>query len=121
MIPRLYSGIDRLQTKDVQFNLGVSYCNGEGVPQDSSESLRWLRSAHAQGYEAAAAIQQILQEQRQQAAAGPTPPPTPSPLPIGTRVELRFRSKPDLNGQRGVGHCIYDTPVMRIHDTYRHS
>ena len=24
------------------------------------------------------------------------------PIPIGTRVELRFRSKPELNGQRGV-------------------
>ena len=44
-----------------------------------------------------------MQEQRrhqQAAATEPTPPATPSP--IGTRVELRFKSKPDLNGQRGV-------------------
>jgi len=96
---------------EAQFNLGCMYAEGKGVPQDFSEALRWFRSAHAQGFEqAAACIQQAEQGERRQqhqpqqaaAAAGPTPPATPSPIPIGTRVELRCRSKPELNGQRGV-------------------
>jgi TPR repeat protein len=32
-----------------QFNLGVMYTKGEGVPQDSTEALKWYRLAAAQG------------------------------------------------------------------------
>ena len=95
-----------------QFNLGVMYANGHGVPQDFPEALRWFRKAHAQGFEnAAGAIEQVLQAQRQQqqgaaAAASPPSPASsspPSPIPIGTRVELHgLKAKPELNGQRGV-------------------
>lgn len=33
-----------------QFNLGVMYANGQGVPQDHAEAARWFRMAAAQGY-----------------------------------------------------------------------
>jgi TPR repeat protein len=74
-----------------QYNLGVIYAQGKGVPEDFSEALLWLRKAQAQGFEQAAeAIEFVLQAQQ-------------LPIPIGTRVELRgLKGKPELNGQRGV-------------------
>lgn len=33
-----------------QFNLGVMYANGQGVPQSYAEAVRWFRMAAAQGY-----------------------------------------------------------------------
>ena len=33
-----------------QFNLGVRYANGEGVPQDDVEAVRWYRLAADQGH-----------------------------------------------------------------------
>ncbi len=33
-----------------QFNLGVAYANGRGVPQDHAEAVKWWRLAAAQGY-----------------------------------------------------------------------
>ena len=33
-----------------QYNLGVMYDNGQGVPQDDVEAVRWLRLAADQGY-----------------------------------------------------------------------
>ncbi len=33
-----------------QFNLGVMYDNGKGVPQDYAEAIRWFRLAATQGY-----------------------------------------------------------------------
>ena len=98
-----------------QFNLGVVYAYGKGVPEDFPEALRWFRKAHAQGYEhAAGAIEQVLQLQRQQhGAAAAASPPNPSsassssstsssPIPIGTRVELHGLKMKKLNRQRGV-------------------
>ncbi len=32
-----------------QFNLGVMYTNGRGVPQDYAEAMKWYRKAAAQG------------------------------------------------------------------------
>ena len=32
-----------------QFNLGVAYGKGEGVPQDYAESMKWYRMAAEQG------------------------------------------------------------------------
>merc|ERR1712185_28153 len=90
------------------------YRNGEGVPRNFPEALRWFRKAHAQGLEqAAGAIEQVLQMQRQQqqgaAAAASPPQPSPasssspsSPIPIGTRVELHGLKMKKLNRQRGV-------------------
>ena len=34
---------------DAQYNLGVAYDNGEGVPQDHAEAARWYRLAAEQG------------------------------------------------------------------------
>ena len=97
-----------------QCNLGLILAIGKGVPENFPEALRWLRKAHAQGVEdAAGAIDQVLQIQRQQqqGAAAAASPPSPasssssphSPIPIGTRVELHgLKAKPELNGQRGV-------------------
>ena len=35
---------------DAQFNLGVMYADGEGVPQDYQEAVKWYRLAAEQGY-----------------------------------------------------------------------
>ena len=35
---------------EAQFNLGVMYANGQGVPQDYAEAVRWYRLAADQGY-----------------------------------------------------------------------
>ena len=35
---------------DAQYNLGLRYGTGEGVPQDHAEAVRWLRLAADQGY-----------------------------------------------------------------------
>ena len=32
-----------------QFNLGVMYANGEGIPEDDAEAVRWYRKAAEQG------------------------------------------------------------------------
>ena len=36
-----------------QFNLGVMYSNGKGVPQDNAEAVKWYRLAAEQGYDKA--------------------------------------------------------------------
>ena len=36
-----------------QFNLWAMYANGEGVPQDDAEAVRWYRLAAEQGYPSA--------------------------------------------------------------------
>ena len=35
--------------RDAQYNLGVAYSEGRGVPQDEAEAVRWLRLAADQG------------------------------------------------------------------------
>ena len=35
---------------DAQFNLGIMYANGEGVPKDDVEAARWWRLAAEQGH-----------------------------------------------------------------------
>lgn len=34
----------------IQNNLGNRYCNGEGVPQDFAEAVKWYRKSAEQGY-----------------------------------------------------------------------
>ena len=34
---------------DAQYNLGISYDRGEGVPQDYVEAVKWYRKAAEQG------------------------------------------------------------------------
>ncbi len=34
---------------DAQYNLGVMYANGDGVPEDYAEAVRWFRKAAEQG------------------------------------------------------------------------
>ena len=34
-----------------QYNLGVMYENGQGVPQDYKEAVKWYRLAAEQGYD----------------------------------------------------------------------
>ncbi|MDA9060739.1 sel1 repeat family protein, partial [Planktomarina temperata] len=36
-----------------QYNLGVMYDNGYGVPQDYAEAVKWYRLAAEQGYDSA--------------------------------------------------------------------
>ena len=35
---------------EAQFNLGFMYANGEGIPQDDAEAVRWFRLAAEQGH-----------------------------------------------------------------------
>ena len=43
--------ITRAQNGDVaaQFDLGLMYSNGNGVPKDSSEAVKWFRKAAEHG------------------------------------------------------------------------
>ena len=43
-----------------QYNLGVFYDNGLGVPQDKIKAYMWLSLAAAQGREGAAAIRDLM-------------------------------------------------------------
>ena len=43
-----------------QYNLGVFYDNGLGVPQDKINAYMWLSLAAAQGREGAAAIRDVM-------------------------------------------------------------
>jgi uncharacterized protein len=36
-----------------QYNLGIAYANGRGVPQDDKEAVKWWRKAAEQGYASA--------------------------------------------------------------------
>ncbi len=55
-----------------QFNLGIMYSNGQGVPQDYAEALQWYRKAAIQGHPKAKTYVKALD------AAGVTPlPPSP--------------------------------------------
>ena len=38
---------------DAQSNLGKMYANGDGVPKDSAEAVKWFRKSAEQGYAAA--------------------------------------------------------------------
>lgn len=38
------------QGQDAQYNLGVMYDNGKGVPQDDKQSVMWFRKAAEQGH-----------------------------------------------------------------------
>ena len=94
---------------EAQCILGFMYKNGHGVPQNTSEALRWLHKAQVQGYDTAKqVIELIMQAMRETRAALQTnnssmPPPPVSPIPIGTRVELHgLKAKPQLNGQCGI-------------------
>ena len=35
---------------DAQYNLGVAYAHGEGVPEDDKEAVKWFRKAAEQGH-----------------------------------------------------------------------
>ena len=49
----VFSRSDRLAAEqgnaNAQFNLGLMYANGEGVPEDDAEAVRWYRLAAEQG------------------------------------------------------------------------
>ena len=46
---RLYRQAAEQGNADAQFNLGVMYLDGDGVPQDDAEAMRWFRQAAEQG------------------------------------------------------------------------
>ena len=45
-----------------QFNLGVKYDNGQGVPQDYAEAVKWYRKAAEQGDAGAIVVLKALGE-----------------------------------------------------------
>merc|ERR1712070_334348 len=80
-----------------------------GVPQNTSQALRWLHKAQARGYDTAKqVIELIMQTMRETCASQQTnnssmSPPSAPPVPIGMRVELHgLKAKPQLNGQYGI-------------------
>ena len=85
-----------------QYSLGGMYYEGQVVPQNTSEALRWLHKAQVHGAEdAKQGIEFIMQAMRETRASQQTknssmpPPPSASPVPIGTRVELHgLKAKP---------------------------
>lgn len=46
---RLWLPLANQGNASAQFNLGVMYDNGQGVPQDYAEAVKWYRKAAAQG------------------------------------------------------------------------
>ena len=53
-----------------QFNLGVSYSKGKGVPQDDKEAVKWFRKAAALGDHASQnALGEMLLEARRKDSA----------------------------------------------------
>jgi len=49
---RLWRPLAEQGNADAQFNLGVGYKKGEGVPQDYAEAVKWYRLAAEQGAKA---------------------------------------------------------------------
>ena len=47
---RLYRPLAETGHVGAQFNLGVMYESGQGVPQDDAEAMKWFRLAAAQGH-----------------------------------------------------------------------
>lgn len=45
---------------EAQFNLGVLYKDGVGVPQQHTEAIKWLRKAADQGHEYAGLILSVM-------------------------------------------------------------
>ena len=50
---RLWRPLAEQGNASVQFNLGVMYGKGRGVPQDYVEAVKWYRLSAAQGYDLA--------------------------------------------------------------------
>ena len=48
---------------EAQFNLGVMYKDGIGVPQNHDDAMNWLSKASEQGHEHAGLILSVLAEQ----------------------------------------------------------
>ncbi|MGB7369299.1 MAG: sel1 repeat family protein, partial [Methylovirgula sp.] len=46
---RLWRSLADQGNADAQYNLGVMYANGQGVPQDYAEAAKWYRLAADQG------------------------------------------------------------------------
>ena len=53
-----------------QYNLGYMYHNGQGVPQDYAEAVKWYRKAADQGYRRRAVQPRLHVRQRPRRAAG---------------------------------------------------
>ena len=53
-----------------QYNLGWMYANGEGVPEDDAEAVRWLRLAADQGLAEAARWLLVRGSPRRRAGTG---------------------------------------------------
>ena len=73
---------------DAQFNLGVMYDTGEGVPQDDAEAVRWFRLAAEQGVEFAS---KYLADPRED----PYNPATQEAMRRGSRLAGPARFPPD--------------------------
>ena len=48
---------------EAQYNLGVMYSKGQGVPRDDAEAVKWYRMAAAQGYARARAVANRLDDE----------------------------------------------------------
>ena len=85
-----------------QNNLGLMYANGQGVPQDDAEAVKWFRLAAEQGdvykqhkLDADAQLQIGIKEDRQglPVSDGPTPYIKPKPKTVKT-IQIGSDGKP---------------------------
>ena len=71
-----------------QYNLGVMYSNGKGVPQDYAEAVKWYRLAIDQGFAAAQFNLGLVYEYGSAIVRFPQPFPRTSSLLRGLRTSL---------------------------------
>jgi len=60
---KIWTALSLQGDAEAQFNLGVLYKNGIGVPQDDNEAIIWLRKSSAQGHENARLILDMIKGQ----------------------------------------------------------
>ncbi len=65
-----------------QFNLGIVYANGKGVPQNDVQAYAWIATAATQGYEQAAEVLSLIVKKM-----------TPAQTEEGRRLSLEYAEK----------------------------
>ena len=65
-----FLGVDEVHAR-AQYNLGSMYSNGDGVPRDHAEAVKWYRKAAEQGHQEAQSKLDLL-EKRQVGIPGET-------------------------------------------------
>ena len=78
-----------------QYRLGLMYKNGEGVPQDDVEAVRWFRKAAEQGHAGAQSYLITIIANNSPAAAGESEPKSVPPRSDVHRIPLAIPPLPE--------------------------